>query len=188
MAIGSIVGGLSGSIAGIAAGAEEKTLAARSRRNWRKGYNRGEAQAQREVYDIMNSPEFAAARSFLYGTFGIQNGQGAGGEGGTTFGGHTFTGQPTGVALEGRAKKQANFLGKEFASIYNAKAELDAGVKFSGGEITDKYRKKLEAKVATADQRIAALNALNPTSRMSVENMFSRYAGVTLDQGLSAFQ
>ncbi len=107
--------GVGGAIAG-AAGAQ--SAAAGARRDVRRGIQQGYAQAERQAYDVMQSPEFQATRNFLLGTFGIPGGGGVGGAGGDfTLGGQTYEAgtAPTGFRLMGGAKQRATRVGRGLA-------------------------------------------------------------------------
>lgn len=194
--VGGLAGGLTGTLSGAIGGAAANKQAARDRRRVRKGIREGEARTEREVYDVLNSPEYLAARQFALGTFGIDIG--AQGAGGTTFGGQTYTTAPTGEALIGPRRQAANSLARQLARAYNAQERLQAGGTLAGVPY-DQFEAGQDSPIAGGeqglqlrDQRILAgvdpllarAGQLSPEEQRLVNKQFARRAGVTLEQGL----
>lgn len=144
MAIGGLLGGaglgsILGSVGGTVQGVMQAKQAARNRSTFRKGMDQGVAQTNRQVFDILQGPEYQAVRSFALGTFGIN--QPMGGDGaGTSFGGKTFEERPTGFALKGYIRKQSFDTGKRLGYALNAQQQLDTGLDLKGRALTEKGR------------------------------------------------
>ncbi len=154
MAIGGILGGagigaLLGSVGGTVQGVMQAKQAKRDRRNFRKGMDQGIARTNRQVFDILQGPEYQAARSFALGTFGINQPMGGAG-GDLSFGGQTFEERPTGFALSGHVRKGARFVGKKLGIALNAQQQLDTGLDLRGRALSAGMRARLQAQVDAA--------------------------------------
>lgn len=154
MAVGGLLAGaglgsILGSIGGTVQGVMQAKQAKRDRRNFRKGIDQGVAQTNRQVFDILQGPEYQAVRSFALGTFGINQPMGGAG-GDVSFGGRTFEERPTGFALAGHVRKGARFVGKKLGVALNAQQQLDTGLDLRGRALSPGMRARLEAQVAAA--------------------------------------
>lgn len=140
-AVTGIIGGIGGAIAA----AEQKRMAARERRRFRSGMERGERQTKAGVFDILQSPEFQAARNFALGTFGIApGGAGAGGYA-AAFGGQRYEDRPTLAPLRSGLKRQAKQLGSQLGKALTASQQLESGTSFSGKAFGARARAHLES-------------------------------------------
>ncbi len=202
MALGSAVGGITGSLigglGGLAGQSAANKQASRDRARFRKGIRQGEARTEREVYDVLNSPEYQAARQFALGTFGIDVGAAGGPGGGVSFGGQTYESAPTGEALQGTRQKAANTLARQLARGYAAQQRQESGLSLTGQPI-GQFQNQLDAlvrgdagRVGRRDERTIAgiapylqrATQLSAAERQIVNRQFARRAGVSLDEGL----
>lgn len=155
MAGGLVVGGILGAVVGGVGSAIEarqrRKDAARFRRRFRRGIESGTARTQKQVFDILQSPEFRVAREFTLGTFGVQAPGGAALGSPTSFGGFDFFAPPSGTPISGQDAAIANNLSGQFDKVLTAQRQLRAGVDQNGRPLTDARRSQLEG-VADPDR------------------------------------
>lgn len=161
-AVGSITGSLFGTLGGMIAGIEEKKLAARERRRTRRGIDQGTARAEAETYDILHSPEYQAVRNFALGTFGMSPGSR------TEFGGEQYDERPSGFALQGRARKEATFLGKQLG---HSLLKGTSDIKYAGQKIT-------------REEGIAKFQAMNKMQQKQLLGQLGTYGFGKKDLGI----
>lgn len=183
--IGTIAGGIVGGVSGLAGSAAMNRQNARNRRSFRRAVRAGRARTEKEVWDVLNSPEYQAVRQFALGTFGIDVGQ-LGPGGGISFGGRTYGGAPTGFALEGKAKKQAGYLGRDLGNVLQAQQQLESGLDMRGRPLSDAQKAKLERQVAQGENLYKAFQAGTEDFQQGVITRLGK-KGFTEAQAAAAF-
>lgn len=158
--IGAVLGTVGGAIEAYQQRAEQSSL----RRRFREGVRKGTAATEKEVYDVLNSPEFQTVRSFSLGTFGVANpGNAAGAGGPTSFAGKDFLAAPTGRATSKGDRRNAIGLAKTLDEYLTAQSALSSGVDRSGRPLTDSARASYEQLVRsdTARNAVLAIDSLD---------------------------